>query len=241
MTPTAYLATVRHVRTTPLRHDFSYRTCTWALSLDGSDPTRQLPWWQRSFIRFRASDHLGDSDNWRDNIVELASSHGLDASAWHILALSGAATAGYAFDPLTVYWCTDQDEQPVAVIAEVRNTYGGRHAYLLQPDDRAVAHAEKQFYVSPFNDVSGSYTLSVPHPDASGFDVRVTLHRPDQRPFVTTWRGSRPRTWSERIQLAAHMPFAAQVVTTRIRLQGIRLWARRLPLQPRPKAPKELT
>lgn len=241
MTATPYLATVRHVRTTPLHHDFSYRTCTWAISLDDPDPTSELPWWQKIFVRFRASDHLGDSDSWRDNIVELARTHGLDASSWRILALSGAATAGYAFDPLTLYWCTDLDDHPVAVIAEVRNTYGGRHAYLVRPDDHSVAHADKQLYVSPFNDVSGSYTLSVPRPDASGFDIRVTLRRPGERPFVATWRGTRPRTWSERLLLTAHLPFAAQVVTTRIRLQGIRLWTRRLPLQPRPEPSEEPT
>lgn len=239
MTATPYLATVRHVRTSPLHHDFSYRTCTWAVPLDGTDPTRELPWWQRVFVRFRAADHVGESDSWRANIVELGRTHGLDASSWDILALSGATTAGYAFDPLTLYWCTDPDGRLAAVIAEVRNTYGGRHAYLLRPDDHSVAHADKQLYVSPFNDVSGSYTLSVPRPDASGFDVRVTLHRPDERPFVATWRGTRPRTWSERLLLAAHLPFAAQVVTTRIRLQGIRLWARRLPLQARPEPAEE--
>lgn len=238
MTPTAYLATVRHVRTTPLRHDFTYRTCTWALSLDGTDPNDDLSWWQRRFVRFRASDHLGASSNWRDNIVDFASTHDLDASSWRIVALSGAATAGHAFDPLTLYWCTAPTGRLVAVIAEVRNTYGERHAYLVRPDSQAIAETEKRFYVSPFNDVSGSYTMSVPLPDASGFDVRITLHRPGERPFVATWRGVRPRTLGERFQLALNMPFASQLVTARIRIEGIRLWARRLPLQPRPQQPR---
>lgn len=241
MTPTAYLATVRHVRTTPLRHDFTYRTVTWAVPLDGPDPNSALPWWQKPFIHFRPSDHLGDSSNWRDNIVAFAATHDLDASSWHITALSGAATAGYAFDPLTVYWCTEHTGEPVAVIAEVRNTYGQRHAYLVRPDSKGVARAEKRLYVSPFNDMSGGYTMSVPPPDRSGFDVRVTLHRPGERPFVATWTGARPRSLRERLLLAVHMPFAAQVVTARIRLQGVRLWARRLPIQPRPDHSEELT
>lgn len=238
MTPTPFLATVRHVRTSPLRHDFTYRTCTWVVPLDGTDPNRELPWWQRRFIRFRASDHLGASSNWRDNIVEFAQSHDLDASTWRIDALSGSATLGYAFDPLTLYWCTDPTGRVAAVIAEVRNTYGERHAYLVRPDDREVARTEKRFYVSPFNDVSGSYTMSVPPPDSSGFDIRVTLHRPGEQPFVATWSGVRPRSLGERVRLALHLPFAAQIVTARIRLQGVGLWARRLPIQPRPDQPR---
>lgn len=241
MTPTAYLATVRHVRTSPLRHDFTYRTATWAIPLDGTDPSDGIPWWQRLFIRFRASDHLGDSTNWRDNIVAFAASHGLDASSWQILALTGAATAGYAFDPLTLYWCTTSTGELAAVVAEVRNTYGERHAYLVRPDAHAVARAEKRLYVSPFNDVSGSYTMSLPPPDESGFDIRVTLHRPGEPPFVATWRGVRPTSVGDRLRLGVHLPFAAQLVTARIRLQGIRLWARRLPIQPRPDHSEELT
>ncbi|MFC6705500.1 DUF1365 family protein [Flexivirga alba] len=58
---------------------------------------------------------------------------------------------------------------------------------------------------------------------------------------MATWQGVRPRTYGERLRLALHMPFAAQIVTARIRLQGIRLWARRLPIQPRPDQPEELT
>ena len=43
---------------------------------------------------------------------------------------------GYVFNPLTLYWCHDADGVLRHVIAEVHNTYGGRHAYLLPPDSR---------------------------------------------------------------------------------------------------------
>ncbi|WP_265446031.1 DUF1365 domain-containing protein [Flexivirga meconopsidis] len=237
---TAYLASVRHLRTSPVRHEFSYRTCSWVIPLD-SDPNAGLPWWQRGFVRFRAADHLGDGDDWRTNLVAFGHTHGLDLSDATIVALSGAATFGYAFDPLTLYWCTAADGSPIAVIAEVRNTYGERHAYVVTPDARSVAHAEKRLYVSPFNDTSGSYTMSVPPPDADGFDVRITLHRPGERPFVATWRGERPRSLTERVSLLAHQVLAAQLVTARIRLQGIRLWAKRLPVQPRSRHLQEVS
>ncbi|RNI19508.1 DUF1365 domain-containing protein [Flexivirga caeni] len=241
MKPTAYLATVRHVRVAPLHNDFTYRTCTWAIPLNATDPNHVLPWWHRGFVRFRAGDHLGRSPSWRQNIVDFAHARGVDVSGCDITALCGGATSGYAFDPLTLYWCAAPSGESLAVIAEVRNTYGERHTYLLQPDERDIAHTEKCFYVSPFNDVTGSYTMSVPPPDAAGFDIRVTLHRPGSRPFVATWRGVRPQSWSDRLRLALHLPVAAQLVTARIRVQGIRLWLRRLPVQPRPHHREETT
>ena len=44
---------------------------------------------------------------------------------------------GYVFNPLSIFWCHDARALR-HVIAEVHNTYGGRHAYLLPPtgDDR---------------------------------------------------------------------------------------------------------
>ena len=46
-----------------------------------------------------------------------------------------------------------------ACVFEVHNTYGGRHAYLLDVDDRGRAAVDKAFYVSPFNDTSGRYDV----------------------------------------------------------------------------------
>ena len=51
----------------------------------------------------------------------------------------------------------------------MHNTYGERHAYLLRPDDGGRAATDKEFYVSPFNDVEGRYAIRFHLPtDGSG-------------------------------------------------------------------------
>ena len=77
-----------------------------------------------------------------------------------------ARVLGYVFNPLSLYWCHDADGVLRHVIAEVHNTYGGRHAYLLPPDDDTPAIVMKKLYVSPFNDVDGYYLVRAPRPDA---------------------------------------------------------------------------
>ena len=52
-----------------------------------------------------------------------------------------------------------QQRRLACVVAEVHNTYGERHAYLLQPDEAGTAVTGKDFYVSPFFDVTGTYGL----------------------------------------------------------------------------------
>ncbi|KNX36818.1 hypothetical protein VV01_06110 [Luteipulveratus halotolerans] len=231
MRPRLLLTQVRHTRTAPVRDDFTYAGCAWLVEPSTS---HEMPWWQRPFVTFGVADHLGDPRAcWHDNVVRFAETQGLDLDGCRVLALTGARSLGHAFDPLTIYWCWDRDDALVAVIAEVRNTYGERHAYLVRPDSRGRASAEKALYVSPFNDVSGHYAMSVPPPTAAGVDIRITLHRDGHPPFVTSWRG-RPARPRDAPRVLLRLPLAPHVVTLRIRLRGVRLWLRRVPVQPRP-------
>ncbi|WP_052593648.1 DUF1365 domain-containing protein [Luteipulveratus mongoliensis] len=231
------LTEVRHTRTSPIRHDFTYASCSWLIDLDALGARRTpagIPWWIRAFVSFEAGDHVGDpSRSWRENVDQLAHEHGVDLVGGRVLALAGARSLGHVFNPLTLYWCWDRGGQLACVIAEVHNTYGGRHAYVVRPDQREVANVEKALYVSPFNDTRGSYTMSVPVP-RDRLDVRITLHAPDQRPFVATWRGRPVESGVDLLRAALRVPLASHAMSARIRLQGIRLWLRGLPVIPRP-------
>ncbi len=76
-----------------------------------------------------------------------------------------ARVLGYVFNPITLYWCHDADGVLRHIVAEVHNTYGGRHAYLLPPDAERPAMVTKKLYVSPFNAVDGYYLVRAPLPD----------------------------------------------------------------------------
>lgn len=232
MTARPYLTRVRHVRSGPVRNDFDYPGVAWLVELDGPPAG---PRWLRPIIGFRSADHLGDSRNsWRDNVIAFAASHGVRVGDGPIRAMTGARTLGYAFDPITVYWCHHPSGEVQCVVAEVRNTYGDRHAYLVTPDPHGAAGTEKAMYVSPFNGTTGHYQLHVPAPQPA-LDVRITLHRKGERPFVTRWTGRPAAGWRDVLTLAVRAPLAAQLVTARIHWQGVKLWARRLPVLPRPR------
>ena len=106
--------------------------------------------------------------------------------------LASARVLGHVFDPLSVFWCYDRDGVLACVVAEVHNTYGERHAYLLRPDEAGVAVTGKDFYVSPFFDVSGTYELRFTlRPDLVA--TTVTLRRHDAVAFSRDLPGP-PRT-----------------------------------------------
>jgi DUF1365 family protein len=121
----------------------------------------------------------------------------------------------------------------------VHNTYGDRHAYLVHADAHGRAEVDKALYVSPFNDVSGSYRLTIPEP-GDKVHVKVVLERPGQDPFVAGLRGrALPVRTSTVLRLALTQPLEPLSVAARIRWHGIRLWLRRLPVQPRPSHHQE--
>jgi DUF1365 family protein len=122
----------------------------------------------------------------------------------------------------------------VAVIAEVHNTYGGRHVYVLRPDESGKDTVGKQFYVSPFLPMGGTYLMRTPVPDEK-LAVSIALRQGGQTPFVATLTG-RGRQITTRSAFAALLRWPLLTLRTAalIRWQGIRLWLRKVPVQPRP-------
>jgi DUF1365 family protein len=170
----------------------------------------------------------------RAGLDAFLAAHGVDLAGGPVVMLSHARVFGYVFNPLTLYWCHDHDGTARCVVAEVHNTYGERHSYLLFPDGTGTAHADKKFYVSPFFPVDGRYRMRLPLP-GERLDLTVHLERAGGRPFTATVRGSRHDvTPLVLLRLVVRHPFSTLAVSAAIRLHGIRLYLRRLPVQPRP-------
>ena len=232
LTPAIYRTTITHCRQVPVHHSFEYRSYSWYVDIDDLP---RLPWWLRPFARFRAADHFSNASphgSLRDRLSDLFADRGLAPPEGRVTALLQARVFGYVFNPLSVFWCHDRDGRLRHVIAEVHNTYGQRHAYLLPPADLPVVTA-KEFYVSPFNPVDGYYLLRAPRPDTE-VDITVELHRDHQQAFVANMHGQRrPATTRQVAIMQIISPLAPLVVAARIRIQGIKLWLRRLPVAPR--------
>ena len=237
--PAIYNTTIRHVRTEPVEKAFENASYSWFVDIDDLP---RLPRWLAPFAQFKGSDHLfGDDaqETLRQRVDRYLAENDVDLGGGRVTALLNARVLGYVFNPLSVFWCHNPEGILECVIAEVHNTYGGRHAYLVRLDRHNRAATDKHFYVSPFNDVSGRYSMSFPEPDEK-LAISVTLHREGRDPFITAVRGKRMAATTKnvvRTQLRA--PLAPLVVSARIRIKGIALWARGLPIMPRPSDPQQ--
>ncbi len=228
---------VRHERLAPFRHGFSYGAHQWLVDADAADVT---PSWLRPLSSVRASDHIGPADGTLgDNIRGFLAAQGVGWTAHRVLMLTNARMLGFVFDPLTVYWCYSANGRLEGVVAEVHNTYGERHGYVVEVDDRGRGHAEKAFYVSPFLGVFGSYQLRFTL-DGDRVGAFVTLRQNDSVVFTASFSGRAvPLTTGRRLRSALRHPFMPQRVALLIRLHGLWLWARRLPVVRRlPRQPQ---
>ena len=231
--PSLYEVSIAHVRAAPVRHDVRHTSYLWFVDLDDLPSHGPL-------ARFRARDHVGDPNrSLRENVEDYLAEHGIDLHGGRITMLTNARSLGYVFNPLTLYWCHDPDGGVVAVVAEVHNTYSQRHRYLLRTDDAGRVDVEKEFFVSPFYPVDGSYRMSLPEP-GERLAITITLHRPDDAPFTASVRGvRRPATRRAVLATALRHPLETWLVRALITVHGLRLWRKGLPVQHRPPHPSD--
>lgn len=228
--PGVFATTVRHTRRTPFARAFETRSHLWLVDLD--DLPRHGP-----LARFEARDHLGDPDrSIRANVESFLASRGVDLRGGRILMAAHPRSLGHCFNPISVFWCFDRAGEQAAVVVEVHNTYGDRHAYLVHPDSQGRARADKAMYVSPFHGVEGHYEIAVPVPD-DRLRIAITLHPGDGAPFSASLDGRRlPAGARSGPWVGAGAALRGSAL---IRAHGIRLWARRLPVRPRPTHQQE--
>ena len=143
------------------------------------------------------------------------------------------------FNPLSVFYCFARDPdggaELVAVIAEVHNTYGGRHVYLLRPDESG-RDTRRQGVLRLAVPADGRhYLMRTPVPGETS-PCRSRCGRAGRRrssPRSPAAGG--PITTAASLAPSLRWPLLTLRTAALIRWQGIRLWLRRVPVQPRPE------
>ena len=142
---------------------------------------------------------------------------------------------GYVFNPVSFWFCHEAGGRLIAVLAEVNNTFGGHHDYLLHnPDgsplhDGQVLHAGKAFHVSPFCEVTGTYRFRF-H-ERRGRPLACIDYDDGEGALLRTAIGGRRLGWSNRALLGIflRMPLLTLGVMARIHWQALRLWLKGVP------------
>ena len=230
---------VVHQRVRPRRHRLSYDVFALLLDLDeisSLDSRSPLFGYNRhALVSFWNRDHGdGSGGDLRPWINAKLAEAGLQPDGGPIRVLCYPRILGYAFNPLTVYFCYRQDGAPAAILYEVRNTFHERHTYVIpvEPSSKAVIRqsCEKVFYVSPFVPMECTYHFRILPP---GDSVAVAIRQEDEHGLLlaASFNGQRkPLTAATLAGALARYPAMIFKVTAGIHWEALRLWLKRLPV-----------
>ena len=241
-----YSGRVRHTRHRPRRHAFRYRVFMALFDLDELDALdRGLRVFSRNrpnLVSFYDADHLAPGRPLRAQVEAHLADAGL-AAGGAIRLLCMPRVFGYAFNPLSVFFCHRVDGSLAAILYEVNNTFGQRHSYLLPVaagDDgrRPIRQScAKAFYVSPFMDMGLDYRFTIARPGDTthvGIDAYAGA-----APMITTAFGGRRSALSDRSLLSAvaRHPLLTFKVVAGIHWEALFIWLKGIKPRPRPPAP----
>lgn len=239
--PAIYTGTLRHRRVHPAANSFTYSLFMSLLDVDCIEQSMQVSPWT-SFNRFNWSsfddrDHLpGFTGTLRERLQASARSAQRSLPDGPIHLLTHLRYAGYVFNPISIYYCYDRDEHLRLVMADVRNTYGGRHQYWLDPADdsprRFRSTVPKALFVSPFMHGEMNYEFILTPPGSElVVHMNVTPRDPGARASFDATLSLTARPWTATsIQSALlRQPFMTAKVIGAIHWEAVRLRWKKFP------------
>lgn len=241
---------LRHARTHQVEHSFAYSLHLYALDLDEVDRLAQEScWFGHNRIRPLA---LHDRDYLYPEIAPLADKvrralleNGIDQTPCRIVLVTALRQFQYVFNPVSFFYCYDQDDRVFCILAQVNNTFGETHLYVLQNSTVGAEtfETEKRFHVSPFFPRKGRYTFRL-SPSTERLSLEIAYFLEGEQPaLVASFTGeAQPLTPQTLRRTVCLHPLRAAMTFPRILWQAGRLYfEKRLPVYTKPEPCSPLT
>ena len=241
-----YLGKLNHRRLTPTRHEFDYPLFMVFLDIDRipemMNVSRVASYNRFNWVSYDERDHFGDSSLPLRRRLELdAAENGIALPDGPIYLLTHLRYLGYAFNPVSFFYCYDRSGELKALLAEVNNTFGESKNYWLNADNEIEGgrlrkfRADKAMHVSPFMPMEMEYTFGFSEP---GEEVTVYMNTVDkgEMTFDATLR-MKYREWSAaslRRSLVRY-PWMTMQVILGIHWQALVLLLKKVPVFTHPK------
>ena len=247
-----YTGQVMHQRLRPRRHRLSYRLYMLLLDLDELDGCaarlRLFSRGRHNLFSFHDADHgAGTAQPLRAQVERHLCDAGVASDGGAIRLLTMPRVLGFAFNPISVYFCYRRTGELAATLYEVNNTFGQRHSYLLpvQPGSGSAIrqHVAKRFHVSPFMGMDMDYAFRVAPPAAaenSVLGIGIT-GSDEQGAIITAVLTARRHELTDAALLRAFfgMPLVTLKVVAGIGWEALKLWLKGVPVRHRPPPPAD--
>jgi DUF1365 family protein len=236
-----YVGKVMHQRNRPVKNAFHYGIYFLFADLDELDELDRD-------LRLFGHNHAALVSLWDEDhgprsgaplrpwIEGLLGQVGIDLTGGKVFLLTFPRVLGFRFWPVSFWYCFSADGTPMAVLAEVQNTYRDHHNYLLHNngapfDWSSRPGAVKAFYVSPFIQIEDArYEFHFSEP---GEKLSASIYDYVSGPLLLTAAISLQATTLTDGALLGRVlrlgPMSARAILL-IHYQAVRLWLKRVPL-----------
>lgn len=242
-----YYGRVVHQRLKPRRHRLAYSVCYGFFDLDElAELDRRLRFFslnRPNLFSFRNRDHgPGTDEDLRPWVENQMRAGGVEPDGGPIRVMCLPRILGYAFNPLSTFFCYRRDGAVAAILYQVNNTFGERHCYLsaADPTEGRVLrhHCSKAFYVSPFIEMTADYRFRVTVPDERAM-IAISESDPEGPLLHATFQAARGTlNDAALISTLFRYPLLTAKVIGGIHWEALRLWLKRVPLVKRPAPPE---
>lgn len=237
---------VMHARNNVVSYCFRYRVFNLLIDIDRLSEASGRYWFfsvdRWNLLSFHTGDHLRNREislrSWAESVLR---NGGLYEEGLRIEILCMPRILGRGFDPISLWICQTREGSPVGVIAEVRNTFGERHCYLLRATKDTwplqVDHA-KGFHVSPFIALCGRYVFDI-RMGSGSFSVQIDLMVGTRRLVRATQKGTQEQpgtAWL--LRRLSSMLFQPLRVWGGIHWQALKIWFRGGAYHSKPAPPR---
>ena len=238
---TLYSGHVFHKRLRPREHALKYSVFSMLLDLAEIEDIASKLWLfshnRFNLLSFHDRDFgEGRNETLREYIERKLRGHGIQSQPARVLLSCYPRVLGHAFNPLSLFYCLDDKGSCFAVVHEVHNTFGERHAYVLPvvaaaEDDETwiVQSTDKELFVSPFAHMDMSYEFRLNLPAERQVVVIRVL---DEQGLVLTASYTAKKELLSSPQLLKHFltyPLLGAKVVVGIHWEALKLWVKGVP------------
>ena len=160
-----YTGTVIHKRFKPKIHTFNYKVFSLLIDLSEIDllhkTLRLFSYNKFNIISFFNKDHgPRDGSSLKNWVLDNLKKNDIESEDVKIKLLCYPRIFGYVFNPLSVFYIYDKNSDLIAILYEVKNTFGEQHSYIFKTkkEQNLIQHVcKKKFHVSPFIEMNCIY------------------------------------------------------------------------------------
>ena len=233
-----YNGEVIHKRFKPKVHYFRYKVFSLLIDLDELNTLNNLiPYFSYNrfnLISFYDKDHgYRDGSSLKQWVIKNLNDAGIKDQEINIKLLCYPRIFGYVFNPLSVFFVYDKSKSLIAILYEVKNTFGEQHTYVFQinSDQNIIENScIKKFFVSPFMDLKSEYFFKILIP---GNKLSIVIDQRDSegKLLFASQDGKRCELTSKNLLFSyLKHPLMTFKIISAIHFEALRLWLKGIKL-----------